>query len=130
MFNAKTSATLSLLFLCFFLSAQKKTDTIARSAPVDSLKNISFAGLKFRSIGPAITGGRVIDIAVNPKNTSEYFVASGHGSLWKTTNNGVTFNPAFEGQSSFAMGAVRIDPSNTNIDQPQNRNSQWDHDNR
>ena len=115
MFNTKTSTTLSLLFLCSFLSAQKNTDTSAKSAAGDSLKNISLAGLKFRSIGPAITGGRVVDIAVNSKNTSEYFVASGHGSLWKTTNNGVTFNPAFEGQSSFAMGAVRIDPSNTNI---------------
>jgi len=81
----------------------------------DSLKNTSLSGLKFRSIGPGITGGRIVDIAVNPEDHSEYFVASGHGSLWKTENHGVTFSPSFEGQGSFAMGAVELDPSNPNI---------------
>ncbi len=110
----KTIATFCLLCLSALLSAQKNNES-PKPAAGDSLKNVSLAGLKFRSIGPAITGGRITDLAVNPKNTSEYFVASGHGSLWKTTNNGVTFSPSFDGQSSFAMGAVRIDPSNTNI---------------
>ncbi len=100
--------------LVAFLFAIVPFTLIAQKAS-DSLKNISTPAFTFRSIGPAITGGRIVDLAVNPKNTSEYFVASGHGSLWKTTNNGVTFSPAFDGQSSFAMGAVRIDPSNTNI---------------
>jgi photosystem II stability/assembly factor-like uncharacterized protein len=81
----------------------------------DSLKNISTPAFTFRSIGPAITGGRITDIAVNGKNTSEYYVASGHGSLWKTSNNGTTFSPAFEGQTSFAMGSVKVDPSNPSI---------------
>jgi photosystem II stability/assembly factor-like uncharacterized protein len=81
----------------------------------DSLKNIPTPAFTFRSIGPAVTGGRIVDIAVNPRNTSEYYVASGHGSLWKTINSGTTFSPAFENQTSFAIGAVRIDPSNTNI---------------
>jgi photosystem II stability/assembly factor-like uncharacterized protein len=81
----------------------------------DSLKNISLAGLKFRSIGPAITGGRVIDIAVNPFDHSDYFIASGSGSLWKTMNNGETFSPVFENQKTYAIGSVMIDPSNPNI---------------
>lgn len=82
---------------------------------VDSLKNIALTGLKFRSIGPAITGGRIRDLAVNPYNHSEYFVGSGHGCLWKTTNNGITFSPTFDNQNSYAIGAVEIDPSNPNI---------------
>ncbi len=81
----------------------------------DSLKNISLAGLTFRSIGPAVTGGRVVDIAVNPFNFSEYYVASGHGSLWKTTNSGVTFSPVFDGNKSYAIGCVKIDPTNPNV---------------
>lgn len=81
----------------------------------DSLKNISLSGLSFRSIGPAVTGGRVVDIAVNPNNFSEYYVASGHGSLWKTTNSGVTFSPVFDGNKSYAIGCVKIDPTNTNV---------------
>lgn len=81
----------------------------------DSLKNISLSGLSFRSIGPAVTGGRVIDIAVNPFNHSEYYIASGHGSLWKTTNNGITFAPVFDANKSYAIGSVKIDPTNPNI---------------
>jgi photosystem II stability/assembly factor-like uncharacterized protein len=81
----------------------------------DSLKNISLAGLSFRSIGPAVTGGRVVDIAVNPFNFSEYYVASGHGSLWKTTNSGVTFSPAFDANKSYAIGCIKIDPTNPNV---------------
>ncbi|MEZ5031924.1 MAG: glycosyl hydrolase [Saprospiraceae bacterium] len=76
-----------------------------------SLEKTSLSGLAFRSIGPAITSGRVIDIEVNPQDPTEYYVASAHGSLWKTTNGGVTFSPIFDGQSSFAMGAVTLDPS-------------------
>lgn len=114
--NLSKAALAGLMLLCSAFSiGQKNPAGAAKTASADSLKNVSFTGLGFRSIGPAITGGRVTDIAVNPKNNSEYFVASGHGSLWKTTNSGVTFNPAFEGQSSFAMGAVEIDPTNTNI---------------
>ena len=80
----------------------------------DSLKNLSLSGLSFRSIGPAITGGRVVALAVNPFNHSEYFVGAGHGSLWKTTNNGITFTPVFDHQKSYAIGAVTIDPTNPN----------------
>lgn len=105
---------IAILISCVTVHAQKSVKQAAADKE-DSLKDLAMPGLTFRSIGPAITGGRVVDIAVNPKNTNEFFVASGHGSLWKTTNGGATFIPAFEGQSSFAMGAVAIDPSNPNI---------------
>ncbi|MBK7407546.1 MAG: glycosyl hydrolase [Saprospirales bacterium] len=62
-----------------------------------------------------MTSGRIIDIDVNPLDHSEYYAASAHGSLWKTTNGGVTFSPIFDDQNSFAMGAVTIDPSNPHI---------------
>jgi photosystem II stability/assembly factor-like uncharacterized protein len=82
---------------------------------VDSLKNISLIGLKFRSIGPAVTGGRVVAITVNPQNHSEYYIGSGSGSLWKTENNGITFSPAFDGNPSYAIGSIAIDPTNPNV---------------
>lgn len=97
------------------VTAQKKAGTDPGTKQPDSVKNISLAGLTFRSIGPAVTGGRVVDLAVNPQNPGEYYVASGHGSLWKTTSNGTAFIPVFENQSSFSMGTVKIDPSNSNI---------------
>ena len=75
----------------------------------------TFSGLKFRSIGPALVSGRVVDLAVNPKNTSEYYVASANGGVWKTTNAGVTFTPVFDQQASFSIGCVTIDPTNPNV---------------
>jgi photosystem II stability/assembly factor-like uncharacterized protein len=100
-----------LLVLTFSVEAQDKK---GNSEP-DSLKNISLGGLSFRSIGPALTGGRVVALAVNPLDHSEYFVGAGHGSLWKTTNSGTTFSPAFDNQDSYAIGAIAIDPSNPNV---------------
>ena len=107
----KIISTLSFLFV-LLLSAL--TPSQKNSEP-DSLKNISLTGLSFRSIGPAVTGGRVIDIVVNRLNQSEYYVASGHGSLWKTINNGITFSPVFDGNKSYAIGSVEIDPTNPNV---------------
>ena len=114
MTNAGIQFTVFCLMISSMAPAQKISDT-AKTSVVDSVKNISLSGLSFRSIGPAVTGGRIVDLAVNPKRTSEYYAASGHGSLWKTVNNGITFMPAFENQGSFSMGCVRMDPSNPNI---------------
>lgn len=85
------------------------------SVQTDSVKNVSLSGLAFRSIGPAVTGGRVVALAVNPFDHNEYFVGSGHGSLWKTENNGVTFTPVFDHEKSYAIGAITMDPSNPNV---------------
>jgi photosystem II stability/assembly factor-like uncharacterized protein len=103
------------VFVSALLIATSSITFGQESSEPDSLKNISLIGLSFRSIGPAVTGGRVVDIAVNPINHSEYYVASGHGSLWKTTNSGITFTPVFDANKSYAIGCVAIDPTNPNV---------------
>ena len=72
------------------------------------------SGLSFRSVGPALTSGRIADLAVNPNNTSEYYVAVASGGVWKTTNHGTTYNPIFDGEGSYSIGCVTIDPNNAN----------------
>ncbi len=103
----------SIVFGIFFIFVSVNFSQ-SNSEP-DSLKNISLSGLSFRSIGPAVTGGRVVAIAVNPFDHTEYYVGSGHGSLWKTTNSGITFTPVFDGQKSYAIGAITYDPTNPNV---------------
>ena len=49
----------------------------------------SFAGLKFRNIGPAFMSGRIADIAIHPDNKNIWYVAVGSGGVWKTINSGV-----------------------------------------
>jgi len=75
----------------------------------------NFSGLSFRSIGPAFTSGRIADFAVNPKNTSEYYVAAASGHIWKTTNSGTTFKPVFDHHGAYSIGIVTMDPNNHNV---------------
>jgi photosystem II stability/assembly factor-like uncharacterized protein len=76
------------------------------------LKPSTFAGLEMRGIGPAVVGGRVVDLAVDPASPDTWYVAAASGGVWKTTNAGTTWSPVFEGQGSFSIGCVAIDPKN------------------
>ncbi len=73
------------------------------------------SGLSFRGIGPAVMGGRIADIAVNPHNPNTWYVAVGSGGLWKTTNRGTTWDPVFEKQASYSIGCVALDPQNPEV---------------
>jgi len=80
-----------------------------------SVKASDLSVFKFRSIGPAMISGRIVDLAVNPDNTAEYYVAAASGGVFKTINSGITFTPVFDGQKSYSIGCVSIDPNNHNI---------------
>jgi hypothetical protein len=73
----------------------------------DPLSGISMNGFRWRSIGPALTSGRISDIAVNPQNHSEFYVAPASGNVWKTTNAGLNFEPIFDNEGSYSIGCVR-----------------------
>jgi photosystem II stability/assembly factor-like uncharacterized protein len=72
----------------------------------------TFAGLELRDLGPAITSGRVGDLAVDPVRKRTYYVAVSSGGVWKTTNWETTFAPVFDDQASFSIGCVTLDPTN------------------
>ncbi len=69
----------------------------------------------FRSIGPASMGGRIDDIACVESNSYICYVGFATGGVWKTTNNGTTFQPIFESYSSASIGDIAIAPSNPDI---------------
>jgi photosystem II stability/assembly factor-like uncharacterized protein len=73
------------------------------------------SGLRFRGIGPAVMGGRIADIAVNPLDPNTWYVAVGSGGLWKTVNRGTTWDPVFDGQASYSIGCVTLDPQNPEV---------------
>jgi photosystem II stability/assembly factor-like uncharacterized protein len=105
---------LKLLLLFFSLALSEILSAQPKNSPKveEPFKSESFAGLRFRSIGPAVTSGRVSDFAVNPQNHSEYYVATASGGVWKTTNRGVTYTPIFDRQGSYSIGCVSLDPNN------------------
>ncbi|MCB0458933.1 MAG: hypothetical protein KDC74_02820, partial [Flavobacteriaceae bacterium] len=86
-----------LFLLCAFsllnLSAQHST-----------VKNVPFT-----NIGPNIMSGRVVDIAVNPQQPSEFYVAYATGGLWYTNNNGISFTSVSDSAPTQHMGAIVVD---------------------
>ena len=111
------------------------TSSVAVSPAPESaapkLTDILFKNFKARSIGPAAMGGRVSDIAIDPRNPAIFFVGLSTGGLFKTGDNGVTFDAVFDKQPVQSIGAVAIAPSDTDIvwvgtGEPTDRNSaEW-----
>ena len=71
--------------------------------------------MSWRAIGPANMGGRVTDIDGVPGDPSTFYVSGADGGIFKTTNGGVSFNPIFEKQRAYSIGALTIAPSDKNI---------------
>lgn len=110
---------LILLVLCFCVfqvDAQRKKkrggDAEEEKKTESKINSGTLSALKFRSVGPALTSGRIIDMAINPNNPFEYYAAAASGGVWKTVNNGTTFKPVFDGQKSYSIGCITLDPSN------------------
>lgn len=97
------------LFISFLTFAQDETEE------KDPLNAGNFSALKFRNLGPALTSGRIADLAVNPQNPNEYYVAVASGGVWKTSNGGTTYQPIFDEQDSYSIGCVTLDPNNSNV---------------
>ncbi len=97
------------------LAQKDKKDKEKDTVITDTVKAGDISGLKFRSIGPALTSGRIADFAVNPDNHSEYFVGVASGHIWKTINNGNTFEPVFDDYGAYSIGCLAMDPKNHNV---------------
>ena len=90
--------SLLVLLLALPLAAQDKPETLA--------------GFKLRNVGPAFVSGRIADIAVHPRRENTWYVGAASGGIWKTKNAGITWEPIFDGEKSFAIGCITIDPRN------------------
>ena len=70
---------------------------------------------RYRELGPTRQGGRVVSFAVSQQDPFVYFVGAGPGGLWKTVNNGNTFESIFDNEETSGIGHVAIAPSDQNI---------------
>ncbi len=87
----------------------------AQDGPGSQLTAEHLESLQWRNIGPAISSGRIVDIAVDPSDTKIVYVASASGGLWKSTNHGTTWEPVFDHETTISLGAVAVAPSNPNV---------------
>ncbi|MFQ5570893.1 MAG: WD40/YVTN/BNR-like repeat-containing protein [Rhodothermales bacterium] len=67
------------------------------------------ANVPLHNIGPTIMSGRVVDVDVNPDDPTHMYIAYASGGLWKTTNNGLSFEPIFDDQASMTLGDIAVD---------------------
>src|SRR3954466_2960746 len=74
-----------------------------------------FDALHFRPLGPASMSGRISDLAVYEANPAIFYVATAHGGVWKTVNNGTTFEAQFQDQGLMSIGDVAISQSNPDL---------------
>src|SRR5215831_16619808 len=96
---------------------------IAQSVSDTALKN-----LRFRSIGPAVMGGRIDDLAVVEADPNVFYVGAAAGGIFKTINGGQTWQAIFEDQPNPSIGDLALAPSNPSIlyvgtGEPNNRQS-------
>src|SRR5712691_6310362 len=74
-----------------------------------------FDALHFRPIGPASMSGRIADLAVYEANPAIFYVGTSHGGVWKTTNNGTTFEAQFQDQGLISVGDVTVSQNNPDL---------------
>ncbi|RKQ49273.1 sortilin (neurotensin receptor 3) [Roseivirga pacifica] len=72
-------------------------------------------GLKLRNIGPATMSGRIVDLAVVESDLYTFYAATSTGGVWKTTNNGITFEPVFEKEGTHSVGDIAVHQAQPNI---------------
>jgi photosystem II stability/assembly factor-like uncharacterized protein len=108
-----TMRRLPLLLLLIALTLT--TSALAEDEKEGPWSSGDFSALAFRSIGPALTAGRIGDFAIDPRDPNHYYVGVCSGNLWETRNAGVTFTPIFDDQGSFAIGCVTLAPSQPDI---------------
>ncbi len=87
------------------------------SAHLEMEKTSPFNTLKWSHIGPVNVSGRCTDIAVvQPKGDSyTIYVATASGGVWKTVNEGTTWEPVFERAASTSIGDIALAPSNPDV---------------
>src|SRR5215207_7768542 len=87
----------------------------ARPPMINASTDPMLTPFRFRSIGPASMGGRIDDIEVAPSEPSTIYIGYAVGGVWKSENNGTTWNPVFDTHTVASIGDIAIHPTNANI---------------
>ncbi len=112
--SQKKSAIFSLIVFLGLITAAGADAQERNLFDEDLLKAFTF-----RNVGPFRVGARTSDIAVPDSPDKDhlytFYLATWTGGLWKTINNGTTFQPVFDGQNKLTIGDVTLAPSDPDI---------------
>jgi photosystem II stability/assembly factor-like uncharacterized protein len=102
LFGSVALLALSAIILAVDLGAQALTPDVLKA-------------FTFRSIGPTRQSGRFVDFAVPESQTATIYAATGSGGLWKSVNNGITWESIFDSQPVISIGDIAVAPDNPNL---------------
>jgi photosystem II stability/assembly factor-like uncharacterized protein len=115
----------ALSVLCFSLlgsaayaqsSGQPAEERAVKPAPTSApVAADDIDKLKFRVIGPAVSGGRVSAVAGSDRDPMVYYVGGAGGGVFKSTNGGTSFTSVWDKEPVGAIGAIAVAPSDDKI---------------
>ncbi|WP_299132563.1 glycosyl hydrolase [uncultured Tenacibaculum sp.] len=111
----KTLLKTILALFSLTLLGQQQVSTSAKTIQQALLKKEELSkasivkNIPFENIGPTVMSGRVVDIDVNPDNTTEFYVGYASGGVWYTNNNGTTFTPVLDNSPTQNVGDIAVD---------------------
>lgn len=110
-----TRLVLSLLLASALLVAPGVSTLQAQPAP-SGVPAGALDGFTYRALGPYRAGSWISDLAVpeGPALAHRHtlYVAVRYGGLWKSTNNGTTFEPIWDKHDAVGIGCIALAPSN------------------
>ncbi len=80
--------------------------TVPRESATLAAPEGTWDRLALRSVGPANMGGRVVDLAVDTKSPTHFYMATATGGLWRTDNGGTTWASLTDTLPLPSLGAV------------------------
>ena len=107
-----TSSAIGFFFVLGAILFAPVPGSAQQTAPISEA---DLAVIHPRAIGPAVTGGRITDVDVDPTDPSIVYVATASGGLWKSTNRTHQWTNVFADQPVATFGAVTLAPSNSSI---------------
>lgn len=103
------------LSLILVLSLMGGSLIFSANTAAQTLDESILKSVHYREIGPTRQGGRFVDVAWNEKEPYTFYMATASGHLWKTVDNGISYEPLFTHEDVFSIGDVAVAPSDPNI---------------
>ncbi len=108
--RSRTAALLAALTLAALATGPAEL-TAQKASRVENL----FGGFTWRAIGPAVMGGRTVDIEAVERDPAIIYAAVGPSGVWKSENAGTSWVPVFQSERTVSVGALAVAQSNPDI---------------